>query len=324
MAVITYLEAISQALRDEMRRDENVILLGEDIAVFGGAFKVTVGFLDEFGEDRVIDTPISESGFTGAACGAAVEGLRPVVEFQFADFIACAFDQIVNYAAKNYYRWGIPMPVVFRGPAGGGFRGGPYHSQNPEAWFTHVPGLKVVQPSTPYDAKGLLIAAIRDNNPVIYFEHKHLYRRIKEDVPDEDYVVPIGVADVKREGTDLTVVTYGAMVHKSLAVAERLSREGAECEVVDLRSLSPLDRDTFLASVRKTSRALVVHEAQLTGGFGGEVAAIIAQEAFDVLDAPVTRVAALDVPSPFAASLEDAMLPTEEKIYAAARNVLEY
>ena len=324
MAVITYLEASSQALRDEMRRDENVILLGEDIAVFGGAFKVTVGFLDEFGEDRVIDTPISESGFTGAACGAAVEGLRPVVEFQFADFIACAFDQIVNYAAKNYYRWGIPMPVVFRGPAGGGFRGGPYHSQNPEAWFTHVPGLKVVQPSTPYDAKGLLIAAIRDNNPVIYFEHKHLYRRIKEDVPDEDYVVPIGVADVKREGTDLTVVTYGAMVHKSLAVAERLSREGAECEVVDLRSLSPLDRDTFLASVRKTSRALVVHEAQLTGGFGGEVAAIIAQEAFDVLDAPVTRVAALDVPSPFAASLEDAMLPTEEKIYTAAKNVLEY
>ena len=324
MAVITYLEAISQALRDEMRRDENVILLGEDIAVFGGAFKVTVGFLDEFGEDRVIDTPISESGFTGAACGAAVEGLRPVVEFQFADFIACAFDQIVNYAAKNYYRWGIPMPVVFRGPAGGGFRGGPYHSQNPEAWFTHVPGLKVVQPSTPYDAKGLLIAAIRDNNPVIYFEHKHLYRRIKEDVPDEDYVVPIGVADVKREGTDLTVVTYGAMVHKSLAVAERLSREGAECEVVDLRSLSPLDRDTFLASVRKTSRALVVHEAQLTGGFGGEVAAIIAQEAFDVLDAPVTRVAALDVPSPFAASLEDAMLPTEEKIYTAAKKVLEY
>ena len=191
MAVITYLEAISQALRDEMRRDENVILLGEDIAVFGGAFKVTVGFLDEFGEDRVIDTPISESGFTGAACGAAVEGLRPVVEFQFADFIACAFDQIVNYAAKNYYRWGIPMPVVFRGPAGGGFRGGPYHSQNPEAWFTHVPGLKVVQPSTPYDAKGLLIAAIRDNNPVVYFEHKHLYRRIKEDVPDEDYVVPV-------------------------------------------------------------------------------------------------------------------------------------
>ena len=324
MPVITYLDAISQALRDEMRRDENVIVLGEDIAVFGGAFKVTRGLLEEFGVDRVIDTPISESGFTGAACGAAVEGLRPVVEFQFADFIACAFDQIVNYAAKNYYRWGIPTPVVFRGPSGGGFRGGPYHSQNPEAWFTHVPGLKVVQPSTPYDAKGLLVAAIRDNNPVVYFEHKHLYRRIKEDVPEEDYVVPIGVADVKREGTDLTIVTYGAMVHACLAVADRLSGEGAECEVIDLRSLSPLDRATFLASVRKTSRALVVHEAHLTGGFGGEVAAIIAQEAFDVLDAPVTRVAAVDVPSPFAASLEDAMLPTEEKIHTAAKDILEY
>ena len=324
MAIITYLEAISQALREEMRRDASVIILGEDIAVFGGAFKVTRGLLDEFGAERVIDTPISESGFTGAACGAAVEGLRPVVEFQFADFIACAFDQIVNYAAKNYYRWGIPMPVVFRGPSGGGFRGGPYHSQNPEAWFTHVPGLKVVQPATPYDAKGLLKAAIRDNNPVIYFEHKHLYRRIKEDVPDQDYVVPLGVADVKREGSDLTIITYGAMVHESLAVAERLSAEGAECEVIDLRSLSPLDRDTFLESVRKTSRALVVHEAQLTGGFGGEVAAIIAQEAFDVLDAPVTRVAALDVPSPFAATLEDAMLPTPEKIYAAARDVIDY
>jgi len=301
-----------------------VIVLGEDIAVFGGAFKVTRGFLEEFGADRVIDTPISESGFTGAACGAAVEGLRPVVEFQFADFIACAFDQIVNYAAKNYYRWGIPMPVVFRGPSGGGFRGGPYHSQNPEAWFTHVPGLKVVQPATPYDAKGLLVAAIRDNNPVIYLEHKHLYRRIKEEVPEDDYVVPIGVAEVKREGSDLTIVTYGAMVHESLAVAERLSREGAECEVVDLRSLSPLDRDAFLTSVRKTGRALVVHEAHLTGGFGGEVAAIIAEQAFDALDAPVTRVAALDVPSPFAAQLEDAMLPTEEKIYTAARDVLEY
>ena len=324
MAVITYLDAISQGLRDEMRRDENVIVLGEDIAVFGGAFKVTRGFLEEFGADRVIDTPISESGFTGAACGAAVEGLRPVVEFQFADFIACAFDQIVNYAAKNYYRWGIPMPVVFRGPSGGGFRGGPYHSQNPEAWFTHVPGLKVVQPATPYDAKGLLVEAIRDNNPVIYLEHKHLYRRIKEEVPEDDYVVPIGVAEVKREGSDLTIVTYGAMVHESLAVAERLSREGAECEVVDLRSLSPLDRDAFLTSVRKTGRALVVHEAHLTGGFGGEVAAIIAEQAFDALDAPVTRVAALDVPSPFAAQLEDAMLPTEEKIYTAARDVLEY
>ena len=324
MSVKTYLEAISEGLREEMRRDHNVIVLGEDIAVFGGAFKITRGFLDEFGSDRVIDTPISESGFVGAACAAAIEGLRPVVEFQFADFIACAFDQIVNFAAKAHYRWGTPVPVVFRGPSGGGFRGGPFHSQNPEAWFTHVPGLKVVQPSTPYDAKGLLKAAIRDNNPVIYLEHKHLYRRIREDLPEEDFTVPLGVADVKREGSDLTIVTYGAMVHECLTAADRLAKEGAECEVIDLRTLCPLDRECFLASVRKTSRALVVYEAHLTGGFGGEVAAIIAQEAFDALDAPVTRVASLDVPVPFSPTLEDAMLPNAEKIYTAAVDVLEY
>jgi 2-oxoisovalerate dehydrogenase E1 component beta subunit len=324
MAVVTYLEAISQALREEMRRDSNVLLLGEDIGVFGGAFKVTRGFLEEFGAERVIDTPISESGFTGAACGAAIMGFRPVVEFQFADFIACAFDQIVNFAAKCYYRWGIPVPVVFRGPAGGGFRGGPYHSQNPEAWFTHVPGLKVVQPSTPYEAKGLLKAAIRDNNPVVYFEHKHLYRRIREDVPADDFVVPLGVADVKREGADLTLVTYGAMVHLALEVADRLSREGAEIEVIDLRTLSPLDEDCFLRSVRKTGKALVVYEAHLTSGFGGEVAAIIAQKAFDSLDGPVMRVAALDVPIPFCAPLEDAVLPDVRKIEEAARFLLEY
>jgi 2-oxoisovalerate dehydrogenase E1 component beta subunit len=322
--VVTYLQAISDALRDEMRRDRDVILFGEDIATFGGAFKITRGFLEEFGADRVIDTPIAESGFVGAACGAAIEGLRPVVEFQFADFIVCAFDQIVNYAAKACYRWGTPVPVVFRGPAGGGFRGGPYHSENPEAWFTHVPGLKVVQPSTPYDAKGLLKAAIRDNNPVIYLEHKHLYRRIREDVPEDDFVVPLGVADVKRPGRDLTIVTYGAMVHESLAAAERLSKDGAECEVIDLRTLVPLDKQAFLDSVRRTSRALVVYEAHLTGGFGGEVAAIIAQEAFDVLDAPVTRVASLDVPVPFAGPLEDAVLPNADKIYKAAVDVLEY
>jgi 2-oxoisovalerate dehydrogenase E1 component beta subunit len=321
---LSYLSAISDALREEMRRDDRVILLGEDIGAFGGAFKVTRGFLDEFGPERVIDTPISESGFVGAACGAAIEGLRPVVEFQFADFIACAFDQIVNFAAKAFYRWGTPVPVVFRAPSGGGFRGGPFHSENPEAWFTHVPGLKVVQPSTPYDAKGLMKAAIRDDNPVIYFEHKHLYRRIKEDVPDGDFVVPLGVADVKREGRDLTLVTYGAMVHDALAAADRLSREGAEVEVVDLRTLCPLDRDTFLASVRRTHRALVVHEAHLTGGFGAEVAAIIAEHAFEALDAPVTRVASLDVPIPFAAPLEDAVLPDENKIYRAAVDVLEY
>lgn len=324
MAVATYLDAISQALREEMRRDPNVILLGEDIGAFGGAFKVTRGFLEEFGPERVIDTPISESGFVGAACGAAIEGFRPVVEFQFADFIACAFDQIVNFAAKAYYRWGTPVPVVFRGPSGGGFRGGPFHSQNPEAWFTHVPGLKVVAPSTPYEAKGLLKAAVRDNNPVVYFEHKHLYRRIREDLPDDDFVVEIGKANVKRTGADLTIVTYGAMVHESLDVAERLARDGAEVEVVDLRTLCPLDTETFLASVRKTSRALVVYEAHLTGGFGGEIAAIIADQAFDALDAPVRRVAALDVPIPFSPTLEDAMLPSAASIHRAAIDVLEY
>ena len=324
MAVRTYLQAIGDAMREEMRRDPNVILIGEDIGAFGGAFKVTRGFIEEFGPDRVIDTPISESGFVGAACAAAIEGFRPVVEFQFADFIACAFDQIVNFAAKAYYRWGTPVPVVFRGPSGGGFRGGPFHSQNPEAWFTHVPGLKVVQPSTPYDAKGLLKAAIRDNNPVIYLEHKHLYRRLREDVPDEDFVVPLGVADIKRDGDDLTIITYGAMVHDCLAVADRLSKEGTECDIIDLRTLCPLDKDTFLASVRRTSRVLVVYEAHLTSGFGGEVSAIIAEEAFDALDAPIARVASLDVPVPFSPPLEDAMLPNADKIYKAAVHVLEY
>jgi len=324
MAVVTYLEAISQALREEMRRDPAVFLMGEDIGVFGGAFKITKGFLEEFGEERVIDTPIAESGFTGAACGAAIMGFRPVVEFQFADFFSCAFDQIVNFAAKCYYRWGISVPVVFRGPSGGGFRGGPYHSQNPEAWFTHVPGLKVVQPSTPYEAKGLLKAAIRDNNPVLYFEHKHLYRRIREEVPEADYEVPLGVADVKREGSDLSIVTYGAMVHASLEAAERLSKEGAEVEIVDLRTLTPLDKECFLASVRKTGRALVVHEAHLTSGFGGEVASIIAEEAWESLDAPVKRIGSLDVPIPFSPTLEDAVLPSSAKIEAGARWLLEY
>lgn len=324
MKPITYLEAISQALREEMRRDPNVFLMGEDIGAFGGAFKVTDGFLDEFGAERVMDTPISESGFVGAACGAAMMGFRPVVEFQFADFIACAFDQIVNFAAKCYYRWGIPVPVVFRAPSGGGFRGGPYHSQNPEAWFTHVPGLKVVQPSTPYDAKGLLKAAIRDENPVIFFEHKHLYRRIKEVLPEEDYEVPIGVADIKREGDDLSVFTYGASVHQCLEVAEKLAEEGADVEVVDVRSLAPLDRDSILASVRKTGRALIVHEAHLTSGFGGEIAAIISEHGWESLDAPLRRVGALDVPIPFSPTLEDATLPNTQQILRASREILEY
>ena len=324
MPLVTYLEAISQALREEMRRDPNVFLMGEDISVFGGAFKVTRGFAEEFGEGRVIDTPISESGFTGAACGAAIMGFRPVVEFQFADFITCAFDQIVNFAAKCYYRWGIPVPVVIRGPSGGGFRGGPFHSQNPEAWFTHVAGLKVVQPSTPYEAKGLLKASIRDNNPVIYFEHKHLYRRVREDIPMDDYEIPLGVADIKRTGTELTVITYGAMVHTCLDVAKTLSEEGAEIEIIDLRSLAPLDKKTFLDSVAKTGKALVVHEAHLTSGFGGEVAAIITEEGWTSLDAPVKRIGSLDVPIPFSPVLEDAVLPSYKKILITARELLEY
>src|SRR5215831_2403967 len=324
MAQLTYLQAISDALRGEMRRDPSVLVLGEDIGVFGGAFKITQGFLEEFGRDRVIDTPISESGFVGAACAAATVGFRPVVEFQFIDFIACAFDQIVNYAAKCYYRWGIPMPVVFRGPTGGGIHAGPYHSQNPEAWFAHTPGLKVVLPATARDGKGLLTAAIRDNNPVIYLENKFLYRHYKEEVPEGEYVVPIGVAALRTRGNDLSIISYGAAVHLCVEAANRLSGDGASIEVVDLRSLAPLDRETILESVKKTSKALVVHEANMTGGFGGEVAAMIAQEGFDYLDAPVMRVASLDVPVPFSPPLEQAVLPSLDKVINAARRLLEY
>jgi 2-oxoisovalerate dehydrogenase E1 component beta subunit len=324
MSQMTYLQAISSALRGEMRRDPNVFVLGEDIAVFGGAFKITQGFLDEFGPARVIDTPISESGFVGAACAAATTGFRPVVEFQFIDFIACAFDQIVNYAAKCYYRWGVPVPIVFRGPTGGGIHAGPYHSQNPEAWFAHTPGLKVVLPSTAKDAKGLLTAAIRDNNPVVYLENKFLYRHYREEVPDDEYVVPIGVAALRTLGSDLSIISYGAAVHLCVEVARMLEREGASVEVVDLRSLTPLDRESVLESVRKTSRALVVHEANLTAGFGAEIAALIAEEAFDYLDAPVARVASLDVPVPFSPPLEMAMLPSVDKIAQAARKLLAY
>lgn len=324
MSNITYLQAISSALREEMRRDPAVMILGEDIGVFGGAFKITQGFLEEFGPERVIDTPISESGFVGAACAAATVGFRPVVEFQFIDFIACAFDQIVNYAAKCYYRWGIAMPVVFRGPTGGGVHAGPYHSQNPEAWFAHTPGLKVVLPSTARDAKGLLVAAIRDNNPVVYLENKFLYRHYREEVPDTDYVTPIGVAAFRTRGDDLSIISYGGTVHLCVEAARRLEREGASVEVVDLRTLAPLDKETILESVRKTSRALIAHEANLTAGFGAEVAAIIAQEAFDYLDAPVRRVASLDVPVPFSPPLEMAMLPSVDKIVVAARELLAY
>jgi 2-oxoisovalerate dehydrogenase E1 component beta subunit len=324
MAEITYIEAIRQALWEEMERDERVFLIGEDIAVYGGAFKITLGFLERFGEDRVIDTPIAESAIIGSAVGAALMGLRPVVEMQFADFIACAFDQIVNMAAKFHYRMGTSVPLVIRGPSGGGVHGGPFHSQNPEGWFVHVPGLKVVAPSTPHDAKGLLKAAIRDPDPVIYFEHKYLYRRVKGKVPDEDFIVPIGKAEVKREGTNLSLITYGAMLHQAFEAANRLSAKGISAEILDLRTLVPLDREAILATARKTGKVLIVHEATRTGGVGGEVAATIAESAFDRLDGPILRVTAPDTPVPFTAPLEEAFLPNVDRIAAAAERLAAY
>jgi 2-oxoisovalerate dehydrogenase E1 component beta subunit len=324
MAEITYLQAIRDALWEEMERDEDVFLLGEDIGVYGGAFKVTEGFIERFGPKRVLDTPMAESAIVGAAVGAALMGMRPVAEMQFADFISCAFDQLVNFAATNHYRWGGPVPIVVRAPSGGGLRAGPFHSQNPEAWFVHTPGLKVVAPATPYDAKGLLKAAIRDDNPVIYFENKYLYRHAQGEVPQEGYVVPIGVADVKRQGEDITVITYGAMVQESLAAAEELAQEGVDVEVVDLRSLKPLDRETVLASARKTGKIAIVHEAYRTCGVGGELAALIAEEAFEWLDGPVVRVTAPDTPVPYSPPLEDAFRPSAQKIVAALRKLAAY
>lgn len=324
MPTTTYLEAIRAGLWEEMERDPNVFVIGEDIGVYGGAFKVTAGFLERFGERRVVDTPISESAIVGAAIGASLMGLRPVAEMQFADFISCGFDQIVNFAAKCRYRWGAAVPMVLRAPSGGGIHGGPFHSQNPEAWFTRVPGLKVVAPATAYDAKGLIKSAIRDNNPVLFFEHKALYRRIKEDLPAEDYTVPIGKAKVARAGKDLTIVTYGAMLHVALEAADQLAGEGASVEVVDLRTLLPLDEDTVLESVRKTSKALLLHEDTRTGGIGGEIGAIITEKAFEYLDAPVVRVTAPDTPVPFSPPLEEAFLPNTAKVVEKARWLLAY
>ncbi|MBZ0160856.1 MAG: alpha-ketoacid dehydrogenase subunit beta [bacterium] len=318
---ITYLEAIHQALWEEMDRDERVFMLGEDIGVYGGAFKVTKGFLDKFGPERVIDTPLSESAFVGAGIGAALMGMRPVVEMQFSDFIACAFDQIVNMAAKHHYRLGEPVPLVIRAPYGGGLHAGPFHSQCPEAWFFHVAGLKLVAPSSPADAKGLLKAAIRDPNPVIYFEHKYLYRHIKGEVPDGDHIVPIGQAEVKRSGSTISVIAYGAMLQHSLAAAEQLMPEGIDLEVVDLRTLQPLDMATIATSVKKTGRAMVVHEAPKTGGIGGEIAARIAEELFHALDAPIVRVAPPHTPVPFSPVLEAAYLPNAETIARKAREL---
>ena len=303
MAERTYLDAIHQGLLEEMERDERVFLIGED---------------------RVIDTPIAESALVGAAVGAALMGQRPVVEMQFADFIACGFDQIVNMAAKLHYRTGTSVPLVIRAPSGGGVHGGPFHSQNPEGWFVHVPGLKVVAPSTPMDAKGLLKAAIRDPDPVIYFEHKYLYRRIKGKVPDEDFAVPLGKAEVKREGNDVSIITYGAMVHQALQAANQVAAQGISAEILDLRTLLPLDREAILATTRKTGKVLVVHEATRTGGVGGEVASIIAESAFDRLDGPIMRLTAPDTPVPFSAPLEEAFLPNAAKIAAAVERLVAY
>lgn len=326
MAVTTYLNAINQALREEMQRDEKVYLLGEDIGIYGGAFKVTKGLLDEFGKKRVIDAPISESAIIGVAVGTAIAGMRPVAEIQFADFITCGFNQLVTNAATLYYRHEIPVPMVVRTPSGGGIHGGAFHSKNPEAWFVKQPGLKVVAPATARDAKGLLKSAIRDNNPVIFFEHKFLYRRIKEDLPeDEEILVPLGKAAVSRPGNDVTIVTYGSMLHVSLEAAEKLSQEkGVEVEVIDLRTLQPLDFDTIQESVGKTNRVVLVHEDTLTAGMGAEISALITEKAFEMLDAPIKRVAALDTPTPYSPILEKQFLPNADKIQTAVLEVMEF
>ena len=320
----TYLEAIREGLWEEMERDPNVFLLGEDIGVYGGAFKVTAGFTERFGEKRVVDTPISEAAIVGAAIGAGFMGLRPVAEMQFADFISCGFDQIVNFAAKCRYRWNAPVPIVIRAPSGGGIHGGPYHSQNPEMWFVKTPGLKVVAPATAYDAKGLIKSSIRDNDPVIFFEHKGLYRRIKEELPTGDYTVPIGKAKVVREGRDLTIVAYGSMVWVALEAADKLAEEGALVEVVDLRTLLPLDRDTVFESVKKTSKVMVVHEDTRTAGMAGELAISITESIFEYLDGPILRVTAPDTPVPYSPPLEDAFLPNTAKVLDKARWLWKY
>ena len=320
----TYLEAIREGLWEEMERDPNVLLIGEDIGVYGGAFKVTAGFLDRFGEKRVVDTPISESAIVGASIGAGLMGLRPVAEMQFSDFISCAFDQIVNFAAKCRYRWNASVPIVVRSPSGGGIHGGPFHSQNPEMWFVKVPGLKVVTPATAYDAKGLIKAAIRDNDPVLFFEHKGLYRRIKEDLPEREFTVPLGKARVARKGRDLSVITYGAMVWSALEAADALAGEGIDIEVLDLRTLAPLDRDAVCETARKTSKVLLLHEDTQTGGLAGELAATLTERVWDYLDGPIVRVTAPDTPVPFSAPLEEAFLPNSQKVIEKARWLHRY
>jgi pyruvate/2-oxoglutarate/acetoin dehydrogenase E1 component len=324
MAPVTMLEGIRQAIFEEMDRDPAVVALGEDIGVYGGAFKVTEGLLAKFGPERVIDAPIAETAIVGAACGMSYLGLRPVVEMQFIDFIACCFNQVTNFVAKSHYRWGAPVPMVLRGPSGGGVHGGPFHSANPEMYFVHTPGLKVVYPSTAHDAKGLLKSAIRDNNPVLFFEHKFLYRRIKEELPAGEFTVPLGKAIVRHEGRDLTIISYAAMMYPALEAAGELAKEGIEAEVIDLRTLLPLDRETIINSVKKTNKLLIVHEDTRTGGIAGEIAALVCEGAFEDLDGPIARVTALDTPTPYSPPLEEYFLPNASKIVAAARDLARY
>jgi len=324
MAEKTYLQAISDGLRQEMRRDKRVFVIGEDVGVYGGAFKVTLGFQEEFGPWRVVDAPLAETAIMGGATGAAIMGMRPVAEMQFADFVSCAWDHLVTVAAKQRYRVGTPVPIVLRLPSGGGFSGGPFHSQNPESSFAHIPGLKIVCPATPADAKGLIVSAIEDPNPVLYFEHKHLYRRIKGEVPDERYTVPIGQARRHREGDDVSVITWGAMVYTAAEAAKQLEQDDVSVEIVDLRSVAPWDKQAVLESVRKTSKVLVLHEDTHTGGFGAEIAATIAEEAFEDLDAPVKRLTAPDTPVPFSPPLEKAFIPQVEDVVKSLRELVQY
>ncbi|MGI8469976.1 MAG: alpha-ketoacid dehydrogenase subunit beta [Pyrinomonadaceae bacterium] len=323
----TLIEAIRQGIWEEMSADETVFVIGEDVGRYGGAFKLTEGFIDEFGAGRMIDTPISETAIVGAACGAALMGMKPVAEFQFIDFISCGFDMLTNYTAKSRYRGCGGIQAVFRGPCGSGVRGGPFHSLNAESFFLNTAGLKMVEPSTAYDAKGLIKAAIRDPDPVLFFEHKKLYRlpRLREELPEDDYIVEIGKARVAREGKDLSIITFGAQVLNALDAAEILEKEdGLQIEIIDLRTLAPLDKEAILATVKKTNRALVLHESSLTGGIGGEISAIIAEEAFEWLDAPVIRVASIDAPVPFAPPMEDYFLPQVSEIADAARRLANY
>ena len=321
----TYLEAIRRGIWEEMERDPDVFLLGEDIGVYGGAFKVTEGFIERFGPERVMDTPIAEETIVGMALGAAMEGFRPVAEFQYADFMSSGFDEIATALARYHYRSGVPAPVVLRAPSGGGVRASSFHSFNPEPWFAHTPGLKVVCPAFPGDAKGLLKSAIRDDNPVVFLEHKWIYRRVKEVVSeDPDFLVPIGKANVLRPGTDVSIVTYGMMAHQALEAAEELTQRGVSAEIVDLRTIQPLDTQTVLESVAKTSRALVLYESHRFLGVGAEVAALIAEEAFEHLDAPVARLAPPNVPVPFSPTLEDAYLPQVSDIVDAVDGLIAW